>query len=71
MLILHLESIIIIKLNYNFFRSGRIGLAEEDNPNEVAHNFAVSFQLNKEMEQSILQVLLKQKENHRNKIKKK
>lgn len=43
-------------------RTGRIGLCETDDVEEVARSFALAFQLSSEMEENLYQVLKEQKE---------
>lgn len=43
-------------------RTGKIGLCEDDDVYEVAHGFAMAFQLSLEMEENLAEVLKEQKE---------
>lgn len=49
----------------NIHRSGRIGLHEDDNPLELARNFALAFQLNQEMYSSLEELLTTQLESYK------
>ena len=47
-----------------YYRTGRIGLHENDEPKTVAYNFSRAFQLNSEMRQSLEELLQTQLENY-------
>ena len=51
---------IILHLNYFYYRSGRIGIHEDDDPKTLARNFAIAFQLNQEMYNSLEELLIQQ-----------
>ena len=44
------------------WRTGRIGLSEDDDVYETARSFALAFHLSSEMEQNLSQVLKEQKD---------
>lgn len=53
-------------MKYIKFRTGRIGLHENDDPKVVALNFSRAFQLNGEMRQSLEELLNSQLETYLN-----
>lgn len=44
------------------YRSGRIGIHADDDPEELARNFALAFQLNNEMYESLQELITSQLE---------
>ena len=55
----------IVFHEYILHRSGRIGLHEDDDPSELARNFALAFQLSQDMYSSLEELLTTQLESYK------